>query len=42
MTELSDRVNVLENELEEYASTCRSLKKALSFAVDDVIVRIRI
>ena len=31
MTELSDRVNVLENELEEYASTCRSLKKALSF-----------
>ncbi|MEI3189051.1 MAG: hypothetical protein V8S38_05065 [Lachnospiraceae bacterium] len=31
MTELSDRVNVLENELEEYASTCRSLKKALNF-----------
>ena len=31
MTELSDRVNILENELEEYASTCRSLKKALNF-----------
>ena len=31
MTELSDRVNVLENELDEYASTCRSLKKALNF-----------
>ena len=31
MTELSDRVDVLENELEEYASTCRSLKKALNF-----------